>query len=253
LGYIKRKSIYKIDPSIGYTFWPENKKILNHQIQVAPFITWMSNLNNQLSDYFIFTKWDVEFKSGINFNISLRNQYTYLFDEFDPTGINNGNSLPANSEYHYNNYEIEFNNYFTSNKFKYRVEQNFGEFYNGNKISSQISLGYRFEPIFTGSIELNYDKVSLPKMYNSANIFLIAPKFEFTFTKDLYWSSLIQYSNQTENLSFNSRLQWRFAPLSDLFLVYNDNYYTENRYNSIFIPRVKNRSINLKLTYWIDI
>ena len=114
-------------------------------------------------------------------------------------------------------------------------------------------MGYRFEPIFTGSIELNYDKVSLPETYNSANIFLIAPKFEFTFTKDLYWSSLIQYSNQTENLSFNSRLQWRFAPLSDLFLVYNDNYYTENRYNSIFIPRVKNRSINLKLTYWLDI
>ena len=253
LGFIKRKSIYKIDPRIGYRFWPENKKILNHQFEIAPFITWVSNLNNQLSDYFIFTKWDVEFKSGINFNISLRNQYTYLFEEFDPTGINNGNSLPANSEYHYNNYEIEFNNYFTSNKFKYRVEQNFGEFYNGNKVSSQISLGYRFEPIFTGSIELNYDKVSLPKIYNSADIFLIAPKFEFTFTKDLYWSNLIQYSNQTENISFNSRLQWRFAPLSDLFLVYNDNYYTENRYNSIFIPRVKSRSINLKISYWLDI
>tara|TARA_S200000501_G_scaffold244762_1_gene229138 strand:- start:1067 stop:3337 length:2271 start_codon:yes stop_codon:yes gene_type:complete len=253
LGYIKRKSIYKIDPRISYTFWAENKKILNHQLEIAPFVTWMSNLNNQLSDYFIFTKWDVEFKSGVNFNISLRNQYTYLFDEFDPTGINNGNSLPANSSYHYNNYEIEFNNYFTSSKFKYRLEQNFGEFYNGNKISSQISLGYRFEPIFTGSIELNYDKVSLPELYNSANIFLIAPKIEFTFSKDIYWSSLIQYSNQTENLSFNSRIQWRFAPLSDLFLVYNDNYYTENRYNSIFIPRVKNRSINLKLTYWLDI
>ena len=36
LGYIKRKSIYKIDPRIGYTFWPENKKILNHQFEVAP-------------------------------------------------------------------------------------------------------------------------------------------------------------------------------------------------------------------------
>ena len=253
LGYIKRKSIYKIDPRIGYRFWPKNKKILNHQFEIAPFITWMSNLNNQLSDYFIFTKWDIEFKSGLNFNISLRNQYTYLFDEFDPTGINNGRPLPANSEYHYNNYEIEFNNYFTSNKFNYSLEQNFGEFYNGNKISSQIRLGYRFEPIFTGSIELNYDRISLPDLYNSANIFLIAPKFEFTFTKNIYWSSLIQYSNQTEKLSFNSRLQWRFAPLSDLFLVYNDNYYTENRYNSIFIPRVKNRSINLKLTYWLDI
>ena len=109
---------------MGYTFWPENKKILNYEFEIAPFITWASDFNSLLSDYFIFTKWDVNFKSGINFNISLRNQYTYLFDEFDPTGINNGNSLPANSDYYYNNYEIEFNNYFSSSKFTYRVEQN---------------------------------------------------------------------------------------------------------------------------------
>jgi len=44
----------------------------------------------------------------------------------------------------------------------------------------------------------------------------------------------------------NSRLQWRFAPLSDLYLVYNDNYFTGD-----FGPRF--RSINLKLTYWLNI
>ena len=100
---------------------------------------------------------------------------------------------------------------------------------------------------------MKYDKVDLPEPYSSAKIFLIAPRIDFTFSKNLYWATLVQYSNQNDNLSLNTRLQWRFAPLSDLFLVYNDNYYTENRYDSIFIPRVKNRSINLKLTYWLDI
>ena len=76
---------------------------------------------------------------------------------------------------------------------------------------------------------------------------------EFTFSKNYLLGNVIQYSNQNDNLSLNTRLQWRFAPLSDLFLVYNDNYFTENRYDSIFIPRVTNRSINLKLTYWLDI
>ena len=83
-------------------------------------------------------------------------------------------------------------------------------------------------------------------------IYAIGLPFERSFTKNLYWATLLQYSNQRENLSLNTRLQWRFAPLSDLFIVYNDNYYTEDRYNSIFIPRVKNRSLNLKLTYWLD-
>jgi hypothetical protein len=47
-------------------------------------------------------------------------------------------------------------------------------------------------------------------------------------------------------LGINSRLQWRFAPLSDLYLVYNDNYYTRE-FGPVF------RSINLKFTYWLSL
>ena len=76
--------------------------------------------------------------------------------------------------------------------------------------------------------------------------FLQDENIDFTFTKNIFWSTLIQYSNLTNNLGINSRLQWRFAPLSDLYLVYNDNYYTQD-FGPVF------RSINLKLTYWLNI
>ena len=180
------------------------------------------------------------------------NNYTYLYDDFDPTGTNNGNPLPGNSEYYYTNFNISYNSDY-SKDFTYEIRPSYGKFYNGTKTSLDIELSQRIRPKFTSSIEMKYDKVKLPKPYSSANILLIAPRFEFTFSKNVYWATLMQYSNQSKNLSLNTRLQWRFAPLSDLFLVYNDNYYTDNRYNSIFIPRVKNRSINLKLSYWLDI
>jgi hypothetical protein len=86
----------------------------------------------------------------------------------------------------------------------------------------------------------------LPAAYPDANLWLLTPKADITFSKSLFWSTLVQYSNQRQNLGINSRLQWRFAPLSDLHLVYNDNYFTDN-----FAPRF--RSINLKLTYWLNI
>jgi hypothetical protein len=57
---------------------------------------------------------------------------------------------------------------------------------------------------------------------------------------------MIKYINQRDNLGINSRLQWRFAPLSNLYLVYNDNYIISD-----FGPRF--RSINLKVTYWQSI
>lgn len=77
------------------------------------------------------------------------------------------------------------------------------------------------------------------------DIWLIGPRIDITFSKSIFWVTFIQYSTQQDNLGINSRLQWRFAPLSDLFLVYNDNYFT----NDIFAPRF--RSINLKVTYWL--
>ena len=42
------------------------------------------------------------------------------------------------------------------------------------------------------------------------------------------------------------RFQWRFAPVSDFFLVYTDNYIADNF-------TIKNRSLVAKLTYWLNL
>ena len=252
LGYVRRNDIIKLYPEISYTIWPEKSRFLNHRFEFTPVFILKPGLNNKISDYYVISKFDTYGINSERINISMWNNYTYLYEDFDPTGTNNGNPLPANSEYYYTNFNISYNSDY-SKDFTYEIRPSYGNFYNGTKTSLDIELSQRIRPKFTSSIEMKYDKVKLPKPYSSANIILIAPRFEFTFSKNVYWATLIQYSNQSENLSLNTRLQWRFAPLSDLFLVYNDNYYTDNRYNSIFIPRVKNRSINLKLTYWLDI
>ena len=102
-------------------------------------------------------------------------------------------------------------------------------------------------PYFSATVQINYDNINLPNPYPVATIWLIGPKFDVTFNKNIFWATFVQYSSQRDNFSINTRLQWRFAPLSDLFVVYNDNYFTDN----IFAPRV--RSFNVKLTYWINI
>lgn len=122
----------------------------------------------------------------------------------------------------------------------------YGGFFNGKKLSLTGTTGYRFQPNVIISLQWDYNHIELPKPYSSADLILVRPKFDVTFNKKLFWSTLIQYSNQTNNLGINSRLQWRFAPLSDLYLVYNDNYYTQE-FGPVF------RSINLKLTYWLSL
>ena len=91
---------------------------------------------------------------------------------------------------------------------------------------------------------LNYDKIKLGSNFPTTNIFLVGSKFDFTFSKTLYWTSIFQYGSQSENFGINSRLQWRFKGLSNLFLIFNDNYLVKNE----LIPR--KRGVNLKLVHW---
>jgi hypothetical protein len=54
-------------------------------------------------------------------------------------------------------------------------------------------------------------------------------------------------------VNINSRFQWRFKPVSDLFIVYTDNYfYTFENAGAISNFTAKNRAFVIKLTYWFS-
>ena len=82
--------------------------------------------------------------------------------------------------------------------------------------------------------------------YSSANLVLIGPKIDLSFSKKLFWTTFIQYNNQADNLNINSRLQWRYQPASDIYLVYTDNYYSDFSEN-------KNRALIFKVNYWLNL
>ncbi len=188
----------------------------------------------------------MQFNNQSQARIEFTNTYTFLFDDFDPTGTDGAIPLPADAR---NIIIITFNSGYQSDQrklFSYNIQSTVGRFFNGNRFSLEGSMTMRFQPKALLSLRFNYDQIDLPEPYPSAAIWLISPKIDITFSKSIFWSTLVQYSNQRDNLGINSRLQWRFAPLSDLFIVYNDNYSV-----NVFAPRF--RSINLKLSYWLNI
>jgi len=82
---------------------------------------------------------------------------------------------------------------------------------------------------------------------NGKNIhpFIIDPSVEIAFSNNLFWTNFLQYNTEISNCNFNSRLQWRFKPMSDIFLVYTDNYETNGLTH-------KNRSLVFKMSYWFN-
>jgi hypothetical protein len=245
LGFVRRADIFKEILSAERVFWPKSGPIQNHAFQVLPIFIWSPTNNFQNTDYDFRSRWSVNFNNQSQAEIGISNKYTFLFDDFDPTNTDGGIEIPGDKGYHYNNVTANYQSDMRK-IFSYSVESNVGRFFNGKRFSLETMMNVRFQPKAFLSVLLNYDKITLPNPYPSANIWLISPKIDITFSKSIFWSTLVQYSNQRDNLGFNSRLQWRFAPLSDLFLVYNDNYSVDQ-----FAPRF--RSINLKLSYWLNI
>jgi len=246
LGFIRRTDVFKISPKVERVFWPKTGAIQKHSISVMPFYLWRPELNFEKSDHTIVTSWNAELKNTSNIELQMYNRFTHLYDSFDPTRTDDGIPLPGNEDYYYTSFEASYRSD-QRKEFSYNLSPSIGQFYNGKKYSLGGVMSWRLQPYFSTSVQINYDKINLPDPYPDASIWLIGPKFDITFNKNVFWATFIQYSSQRDNFSINTRLQWRFAPLSDLFVVYNDNYFTDN----IFAPRV--RSFNIKLTYWINI
>jgi hypothetical protein len=245
LGFIRRTDIIKISPNFERTFYPKKGKIQKHALSVTPIFIWKPELGYQNSDYTIISQWEIDFNNSTNLEFSMFNRYTYLYEGFDPTRTSS-TALPANIGYSYTSFEAKYRSDIRK-QFSFDISPSIGQFYNGNKYSLEGNLNWRIEPFFQTKVQVNYNYISLPDPYATATIWLIGPRFDITFNKSLFWNTLIQYNNQDQSLSVNSRLQWRFAPLSDLFIAYNDNYNT----NTPLSPRF--RSINLKLSYWLNL
>ncbi len=123
------------------------------------------------------------------------------------------------------------------------------QLYNGFRAGMSGSLTYRFQPYGSVSMTYNYNHIKLDDPFEAADIWLVGPRFDFTFTRSLFLTTFVQYNSQLDNVNINTRFQWRFAPVSDFFLVYTDNYLTD----SFSQFAVRNRALVAKVTYWLNL
>ncbi len=246
LGFIRRTGIKSHFIKYGHRLWIDSKRIRSIELSQQLYFVDTPNLSNLITDRNYETQGVISFTNQSKFELTYNRRYTFLLDDFDPVGGENSIPLPSNNGFFYNDFEMQFSSNYTKNYY-FNFQTTIGQFYSGNRVSFNTELSYRIQPKFSGSIKFRYDDIYFPSIYTYGKLFLIGPKLEYTFNKKLFWNTFVQYSSKSDNLGINSRLQWRFAPLSDLYLVYNDNYFT---YDNL-VPRV--RSLTFKLTYWLNI
>jgi hypothetical protein len=242
VGFVPRNGYIKLSPFAGYLFYPKSKKILSHGPKWTSIYYFDENFKN--TDYLNLLQYYVNFRNRSAFRLTLINEYVELLDPFDPTGTGKP-ELPEGSKHHWNAVRMNYDSK-PQSMFTYTIGTRIGHYYNdGNWSSLNTELGYRFQPYVSLSSIASYNNIRMSAPWNTSEFWLIGAKADITFTNKLFFATLFQYNEQSKKFNLNSRLQWRFKPASDLFIVYTNNY---------LLPPFdgKTQSLTLKLVYWFN-
>ena len=241
VGFVKRNGYHQFRPKIEYKFYPNKGSVQNHgpSIKLDTFV----DEDFDLTDQEIEIKYIINWKDRSKFTFDLENGYVKLLSPFDPTNTG-GDTLSTGAEYKWNEFSI---NYVSDARKVLNFSSNirYGGYYNGKKLSINGNLNYRFQPYVNLSINTTYDKIDLPDPFKDIDFVLFGPSLDLTFTNKLFITTFIQYNDQTDNINVNLRFQWRFAPVSDLFIVYTNNSYPENF-------QIKDKALVAKISYWFN-
>ena len=240
VGYIPRNNYIKFTPSITRLYFPKSGNILSHGPQFTT--TYYFNPKFYLTDNTKLFNYLITFRDKSTTSFGIQNEYVELLAPFDPTRIGK-QTLAVNTKHQWTTLGFDWTSA-PQHKFTYYFSARKGGYYaNGKLVSITGNIGYRIQPFVNFDVSATYNHIELPKPWGNNNFFLIGPKVDVTMTDKLFFTAFYQYNEQTKNINFNTRFQWRYKPVSDLYIVYTDNYYI----GPVF---VKNRAVVLKFTYW---
>ncbi len=229
--------------TFDYTLFPKKgNSFLNFtKINLQNYILWNDGLGRTLRNTELGANFFMQNTSWLNLNFVHTTEFLPFATNFTDDEFEN---LPSDT-YNYGGFEM----FYRSNsrkRFFYTIRGKYGGFYNGTLLQLGGSVQYRKQP--WGTFALNFERsiLTLPDDFGETKLWLLGPKIEVNFSKKIFWTTFIQYNTQADNFNINSRIQWRYQPMSDLFLVYTDNYTAENL-------GLKSRAIVLKFNYWLTI
>lgn len=243
VGYVPRRGYFKINPQAGYNFFPKSGAVLSH----GPRLYYVSYFNEKLkrTDDETFASYLITYRKGSVLDGWVAHDYVQLLQPFDPTNFTK-DTLARGTEHRWNAVGMDYTSK-PQSLFSYAFTARYGGYYaDGKRLAFTADIGYRFQPFISITASANYNHISLPQPWGQHTFWLIGPRLDVTMTNNLYLTTFVQYNEQQKNMNVNARLQWRYKPVSDFFLVYTDNY----------LPpffNVRNRALVLKWTYWWNV
>ena len=237
------QSYIRFEPEISYKFFPKSKLINN--INPILYSDIYRNSDWSKNDFLLTPSVTVNFQSSSFITLGTNIRETLL--QFDSDIYGNRTDTFKKGLYQYTDYSITYQ----SNKRKklvYLLTGLLGQFYDGQRQTIKTDISYRIQPYMILSLISSVDNIVRTEPISGASkertLVLVAPTVELTLSKKLFFTTFLQYNSQINNININTRIQYRFKPMSDLYIVYSNNYFDT--------WKNKDRGLTVKLLYWLN-
>ncbi len=131
-------------------------------------------------------------------------------------------------------------------EFSGRFSMTQGDFYNGKRQNLNGSLSWTQSRYFVASVSYDWNDIELPQGDFITRLTSLSTQVAFSST--LYWVSLVQYDNLSEEVGVNTRLQWIPRAGQEGFIVLNYNLQDKDKDNS-FQSATSDLSVKFKYTF----
>jgi hypothetical protein len=241
VGFVPRHNYWRLEPSASLSLYPKKGPI--NRWGPSIYNSLYTNQHFRVTDNYIGVGNFFDFNNTSSTGWNLASSYILLTEPFDPSGI--GQTPHPAGPYH--NYDL--NIYYQSDfrkHFNWQGSVQYGTYFSGHEFQYGLLLAYRWQPWVVINLNAERYEFRFPAPYQNTALTLIGPKFDVSFSRTLFLTTWVQYNEQLKNVNVNTRLQWRFRPMSDLFIVYNRNTSS----NDIAL---QNENLIVKLNWWLNL
>lgn len=251
-GKIQLFDYWRLEPEVKRTWYPKNAKRINNISLMAYNSSYYDSLyrvNESESELGL----DVAFQNSALWHISIDHSFQRLFLHFKPFL-----ELPAfYGSYNWWGLHTEFSS--NNRKAFYVVSEcSTGGYFTGQKTEWSIEGVYRL-PAFGKSklpkwvISASGNRIVIHANTASNLVQLYGFKVEHSFSTLCYLTGFLQYNSQAQRTNINVRFQWRYRPMSDIFIVLSQNWNTLSGPGTEFWNwNMQTRSVSLKWVYWFN-
>ena len=237
MGFVFANNTIHSSPG-GYYIWRPKKWKFIRRFDPGFFANYYQNANDlsfQQADLYLFPIYAI-FQNGSFFEYAVTPTWQNINFDFNVLGI----SLDQKN-YYYTRHRFTYN---TDQSKKYSVKGSFefGDYYNGSLQTA--TAGVRFAPIPNIALTVDYEYNDFKKVgseVQNKNTNLVTGSLRLALDANIQASIFYQYNSYNEQGRWNVRGSWQFAPLSFLYVVFNETNFSNSP--------VQNQSAICKVSY----